>query len=220
MVVLLGPPLFSTDIFSYQAYARMFAHLPHEPVPPRAERDLSCDPLYHYIGAKWINTPSVYGPLFTFISGDLRSRRRSPSASFAFKLIAALASAGTMYFDLAGAKLRGLNPVRGIALFGLNPLVTLYGVGGGHNDLLMLLLTTAGVYAVLSRREGARRRADHGGRRDQADRRARAAVRAAVGGATGRGSAPPPRVADRRRRPPRSSWPRSASPSSAPGSCT
>ena len=49
----------------------------------------------------------------------------------------------------SSAKLRGVNPTRGIALFGLNPLVTLYGVGGGHNDLLMLLLTTGGVYAIL-----------------------------------------------------------------------
>ncbi len=51
------------------------------------------------------------------------------------------------------AQLRRVNPVRGIALFGLNPMVTLYGVGGGHNDLLMLFLTSWGVYAVLSRRE-------------------------------------------------------------------
>ena len=75
-------------------------------------------------------------------SSAASSRSASIAASeFAFKLIAALASAGTTYFIWRCAKLRGLNPVRSIALFGLNPLVTLYGVGGGHNDLLMLLLT-------------------------------------------------------------------------------
>ena len=31
------------------------------------------------------------------------------------------------------------NPVRAAALVGLNPLLVVYGVGGGHNDLLMLL---------------------------------------------------------------------------------
>ena len=37
------------------------------------------------------------------------------------------------------ARLRGIDPVRAVALVGLNPLLIVYGVGGGHNDLLMLL---------------------------------------------------------------------------------
>jgi hypothetical protein len=37
-------------------------------------------------------------------------------------------------------------------LVGLNPLVFLYGAGGGHNDLLMLLPVLAGIYLVLVRR--------------------------------------------------------------------
>jgi alpha-1,6-mannosyltransferase len=53
------------------------------------------------------------------------------------------------------AKLRGVNPVRGAVLVGLNPLVVLYGVGGGHNDLLMMLLATGGIWALLARRERA-----------------------------------------------------------------
>ena len=37
------------------------------------------------------------------------------------------------------ARLRGIDPVRAAALVGLNPLLVIYGVGGGHNDLLMLV---------------------------------------------------------------------------------
>ena len=95
VVVLLGPPLFSTDVFSYQAYARMFTHYHtnpyiHGPTRDPARRDLSLH------RARWIYTPSVYGPLFTFISGIFASASIAVS-EFAFKLIAALASAGTMY---------------------------------------------------------------------------------------------------------------------------
>jgi hypothetical protein len=69
VIVLLGPPLFSTDVFSYQMYARLFAryHLnPYTHGPSAA----MFDRLYPYIGAKWISTPSVYGPLFTLASGE------------------------------------------------------------------------------------------------------------------------------------------------------
>ena len=39
VLVLLGPPLVSTDVFSYQAYARMGALVRHQPVPARPVRD-------------------------------------------------------------------------------------------------------------------------------------------------------------------------------------
>src|SRR5205085_1234858 len=51
------------------------------------------------------------------------------------------------------ARMRGVDQVKAAALVGLNPLVVVYGVGGGHNDLLMLLLMIAGVYLVLANRE-------------------------------------------------------------------
>ncbi|WP_249020637.1 polyprenol phosphomannose-dependent alpha 1,6 mannosyltransferase MptB [Conexibacter sp. S30A1] len=153
VIVLVGPPMFSTDVFSYQAYARMFAHYHINPYTHGPDV-IQLDPLYNYIGAKWIATPSVYGPLFTLLSA-IFAMTSVAFNEFAFKLIAALASAGTMVFIWKAAKRRGVSQPRALALFGLNPLVTLYGVGGGHNDLLMLLLSTAGLYATLARRDGA-----------------------------------------------------------------
>jgi len=58
-------------------------------------------------------------PLFTFISAAFASASIAAS-EFAFKLIAAAASAGTLYLIWQSARRRGLNPARGIALFGLN----------------------------------------------------------------------------------------------------
>ncbi|MGO9903785.1 MAG: glycosyltransferase 87 family protein [Solirubrobacteraceae bacterium] len=150
-LVLLAPPLLSTDVFSYQAYARMWATYGANPYlsGPHA---IALDPLYPFIGAKWVNTPTSYGPLFTLLS-VLFANASIAASALAFKAIAALASLATVALLWNAARLRGLNPVRAVALFGLNPLVVIYGVGGGHNDLLMLALTTAGIYMLLSRRE-------------------------------------------------------------------
>jgi alpha-1,6-mannosyltransferase len=156
-IVVMAPPLFSTDVFSYQAYAKMFASYGANPYLTGPVHVLSLgggqgDPLYSYVGAKWISTPSVYGPLFTLISAIWATVSVAASA-FIFKGIAAVSCMVTLALMWHSARLRGLNPTRAVALFGLNPLVILYGIGGGHNDLLMVSLTTAGIYALLSHRE-------------------------------------------------------------------
>jgi hypothetical protein len=150
-LVLLAPPLFSTDIFSYQGYARMWATYHTNPYV-HGPYAISLDPVYSFIGAKWFNTPSVYGPFFTLLTGVLAPVSVAASA-LAFKAVAAIACLGTVALLWHSARLRGLNPVRGAVLFALNPLVILYGVGGGHNDLLMVLFLSAGVLTLLTHRE-------------------------------------------------------------------
>ena len=149
-LVLLAPPLLSTDVFSYQAYARMGAMYGTNPYlhGPHA---IALDPLYPYIGASWVSTPSAYGPLFTVLSYIVAPVSVAVSA-LTFKSIAALSSLATIALLWNAARLRGLNPVRTVVLFGCNPLVVVYGVGGGHNDLLMVAAVTAGLYALLAHR--------------------------------------------------------------------
>jgi hypothetical protein len=152
-LMLLAPPLLSTDVFSYQAYARMWAlyganpylHGPHV---------IALDPLYPFIGAKWVSTPSVYGPAFTAISYVLAPLSIAASA-LAYKAIAALSSVLIVALVWNAARRRGVDPVKAAALVGLNPLLVVYGVGGGHNDLLMLAGLTAAVYLLLGHRERA-----------------------------------------------------------------
>jgi alpha-1,6-mannosyltransferase len=151
-VVLLAPPLASTDIFSYQAYARMggvYATNPYTHGPYA----INPDPVFQYIGAKWWNIPSVYGPVFTVFSYLLAPLTIAASV-FAYKSIAAVASLALVAVVWRSARLRGIDPVKAAALVGLNPLLVIYGVGGGHNDLLMLLVMVGGVYAVLASRPG------------------------------------------------------------------
>ena len=67
-VVLLAPPLISTDVFSYQAYARMGALFATNPYLSGPHALGYGDPVFAYIGAKWGYIPSVYGPVFTVLS--------------------------------------------------------------------------------------------------------------------------------------------------------
>jgi hypothetical protein len=152
-LVLLAPPLLSTDVFSYQAYGRLAATYGSNPYlhGPHA---IALDQLYPYIGAKWVNTPTVYGPVFSAFSYVLAPMSIAASA-LAYKAIAAFASLAMIAFVWKAARLRDVDPVKAVALVGLNPLLVIYGVGGGHNDLLMLAAIVAGVYAVLKHRERA-----------------------------------------------------------------
>ena len=152
-LVLLAPPLLSTDIFSYQFYSRMGAIYGMNPylAGPHA---LALDPLFPYVGAKWAYTPTVYGPLFTAVS-YIFAPLSVAASTLAYKSIAAASSLGTVALVWSSARLRGINPVRAAALVGLNPLTVIFGVGGGHNDLLMLVALMAGVYLLLLNRERA-----------------------------------------------------------------
>jgi alpha-1,6-mannosyltransferase len=152
-LVLLAPPLLSTDVFSYQAYARMGAVYGTNPYlfGPHA---IALDPLFPFVGAKWSYIPTAYGPVFTALSYVLAPVSIAASA-LAYKAIAALGSLASIALIWNAARLRGVNPVRAAALVGLNPLVVVYGVGGGHNDLLMLAVVLGAVNLMLQHRERA-----------------------------------------------------------------
>ncbi|HWK18241.1 MAG TPA: polyprenol phosphomannose-dependent alpha 1,6 mannosyltransferase MptB [Solirubrobacteraceae bacterium] len=152
-LVLLAPPLLSTDLFSYQSYARMEALYGANPYlsGPHA---IALDPLYAFVGAKWVTTPTAYGPLFTALSYPFATLDIAASA-VAFKAIAAVSSLVLVAIVWNAARLRGLDPVRATVLVGLNPLLVIYGIGGGHNDLLMLAVLCAGLLALLRQRDRA-----------------------------------------------------------------
>ncbi len=149
-LILLAPPLASTDIFSYQFYGRMGELYGANPYlsGPHA---IALDPLYPYIGKNWIATPTVYGPVFTALS-YLLAPLSIPASVLAYKAIAAVSSLAIVALVWNGARLRGVDPVKAAALVGLNPLILVFGVGGGHNDLLMLVPMVAGIVLLLQRR--------------------------------------------------------------------
>ena len=152
-LVLLAPPMLSTDIFSYGAYGRMGTLYGANPYlhGPAA---ISLDPVYPFIGAKWVTIPSAYGPVFTALSYVLAPLSVASSV-LAYKALATLASLATVAIVWNAARWRGVDPVKAAALVGLNPITVIYGVGGGHNDILMIAAMMAGVYAILQHRDRA-----------------------------------------------------------------
>jgi alpha-1,6-mannosyltransferase len=153
LVFLLAPPLLSSDIFSYLAYGRLGTV--HDLSPylygPAAAPD---DPVLNYVGWRWTYTPSAYGPLFTIGSYGLAGLGTG-AALWGFKALAAIASLAVVALVSRTAQTRGRDPMTAAAVVGLNPILLVYAVGGGHNDLLMLALTMLGVLLACSARESA-----------------------------------------------------------------
>jgi alpha-1,6-mannosyltransferase len=153
MLVVLAPPILSTDVFSYVAYGRM-GWLYHVNPYLHGPSVIASDPLYPFVGANWIKTSTVYGPLFTAFGYLLAPFDLAVNVTV-YKLFAAGASLLAVVFVWKAAALRGVNPIMAIAFVGLNPVTILYGVGGGHNDLIMLALLMGAVYLLLRNQGGA-----------------------------------------------------------------
>jgi hypothetical protein len=152
-IVFAGPILISTDVFSYIAYARMGVEhglnpYLHGPVA------ISRDPIFQYVGHDWRHVETAYGPLYSLLSypfAPLGVR----GALWGMKILAQLASIGTLALTWRCARARQLDPVWAILAVGANPLYVIYGLGGAHNDLLMLLLMVTAVSLTLARRDAA-----------------------------------------------------------------
>lgn len=152
VVVLIGPILISTDVFSYIAYARMgVLHgvnpYVHGPIW------IKSDPIFPYVGPDWTKASTAYGPVYTLISYPL-AWLGVPGAVWGAKLQALLASAGTLALTWRCARLRGIDERFALLVVGANPLYILYCLGGAHNDLIMIFLMMLGVTLAL---EGERR---------------------------------------------------------------
>jgi hypothetical protein len=149
-IYLLAPPMALTDVFNYINYGRMeiVHHLnPYTTIPILEPHS---DPSYAL--SNWHELLSPYGPLFTMITFAVVPLGVAGSF-WALKTLLVLASLATIYLVWLCAKLLGRDPVKAIALVGLNPIVLLWGLGGDHNDFLMLFCIVLGFYLLLLGRE-------------------------------------------------------------------
>jgi alpha-1,6-mannosyltransferase len=155
VAVLLLPLLVSRDVYSYAAYGRI-AGLHHANPYVQTPADFPADPVARFVGPKWASTPAVYGPLFTTVTAAFaRAFRSLPATIAAFRVLAVLASLGTLAMIASTA--RRLAPQRtafAVAIFGLNPVVLFQSVGSGHNDLLVALSVSAALALVVAGRDG------------------------------------------------------------------
>ncbi|HSZ69970.1 MAG TPA: glycosyltransferase 87 family protein [Solirubrobacteraceae bacterium] len=152
LIVCAGPILFSTDVFSYIAYARMgllhginpYLHGPHT---------IKSDAIYTYVGPDWLRTATAYGPVYTLLFSYPLVPLGLKGALWAMKLEALLASAATLALTWRCARQRGIDPVPALLAVGANPLYVLYALGGAHNDLVMNAFMMGAVTLTLAGRD-------------------------------------------------------------------
>lgn len=140
-----GPVLLSRDVSSYAVYGRIVALDRDNPYhdTPAAHRT---DPFTPFVSPEWLRSRSVYGAAFTDLSGLIAFAARSPAAAVRwFKVLAGIGIGGAAWAAAALARRRDPSLVAlTIAMVGLNPVIVLHTVGGGHNDALIALGLAAG----------------------------------------------------------------------------
>lgn len=140
--LVLAPPLFSRDVYSYLAQGAMVkAHMDVYAAGP----DQLGGPLVENIAPMWRGSPAPYGPVFLELAKTLE-----PVGLVGMRLLA-LAGVALMVALLPVLAARcGCDPAAALWLGGLNPLVLQHLIGGAHNDAVMLGLLGAGLLAALS----------------------------------------------------------------------
>jgi hypothetical protein len=146
VVFILSPPLALTDLFNYVNYGRMEAVHGLNPYTSIPILEPHSDPAYAL--SNWHQLLSPYGPLFTVLTFAVVPLGVA-GTFWTLKVILALASLGIIALVWRCARLLGREPVRAIAIVGLNPIVLVWGLGGDHNDFLMVLFIMLGFYLLL-----------------------------------------------------------------------
>jgi len=154
VVVLTLPLLFSRDVYSYGYYGRIVSTYNANPYIT-TPKDFHLNSLFRYTWPGWRGTPSVYGPLFTWISAAITTVTKSvPGLIDGFQVAAAAASLATM--AVVARTVKRARPERAVfaaAMIGLNPVVVFHVVGGGHNDAFLALFLALGVMALYAGRD-------------------------------------------------------------------
>ncbi|MFC9843427.1 polyprenol phosphomannose-dependent alpha 1,6 mannosyltransferase MptB [Streptomyces sp. NPDC060223] len=148
--LLLAPPLFSRDVYSYLAQGAMvdahidvYAHGPAQLGGPLADE----------VAPVWQQTTTPYGPVFLAVASALSGLTRGeiPAGLLGMRLVALL-GVGLMAAALPRlARHSGADPAAALWLGALNPLVLLHLVAGAHNDAIMLGLLGVGLVAARGR---------------------------------------------------------------------
>jgi hypothetical protein len=148
--VLVMPPLFSRDVYTYAAQGEMVRRginpYLHGPIALGQSRFLGfVDPL-------WRTAPAPYGPAWERLSEAIVSVARHDvlATLVGFRLVALIGVALMAWGVPALARSIGREQTVAFSLAVLNPVVPLVLVGGAHNDALMLGLLVAG--CALARR--------------------------------------------------------------------
>jgi hypothetical protein len=143
--MIVAPPLFSRDVFSYAAQGEMSSyHLSPYFLGPFS---LGSSPYVNPVDPLWGNTPAPYGPFFLWIDGtiDRIAQHNQLATVVGLRLLEVFAVAMIGYGVTLLARGLGRDPGEAFVLAALNPLVLLTLIGGAHNDGIMAAFLVVGI---------------------------------------------------------------------------
>jgi alpha-1,6-mannosyltransferase len=151
--MIIAPPIFSRDVFSYAAQGEMTSH--HLSPYLYGPNTLGSSPYVNPVDPLWKNTPAPYGPLFLFIDGTLAkvTNHHQLATVVGLRLLEVGAVALIGYGVSMLARGLGRDPGEAFVLSALNPLVLLTLIGGAHNDAIMAALLVTGIALAVARRQ-------------------------------------------------------------------
>ncbi len=143
--LLVAPPLFSRDVYSYAGQGEMVSH--HIDPYLYGTGVLGSTPFSTMPDSVWTDTPSPYGPTFLSIDGVLNtaSGHEILPDIVLLRLLEVAGLALIVGATPALARRLGRDPAEAILLGAGCPLVLTTFIGGAHNDALMLGLLMAGL---------------------------------------------------------------------------
>jgi hypothetical protein len=149
--MIVAPPLFSRDVFSYAAQGEM-THLHLSPyfLGPFS---LGSTPYVNPVDPLWGNTPAPYGPFFLWMDGiiDRLTRPDLLATVVGLRLLEVFAVVMIGYGVVVLARGLGRDSGEAFVLSALNPLVLLTLIGGAHNDAIMAGFLVVGIALAVKR---------------------------------------------------------------------
>lgn len=149
--LLLAPPLFTRDVFSYLAQGALAAagYNPYDVGPEVLRNDAAAN--VHYF---WQGTPAPYGPLFMMLAKYVYRLTGDDLISGVIMMrLLLVAGLGMLCWAMPGLvrHLGGRLPVA-LWLAVASPMTVVHLVGGPHNDLLLVGLMACATLLALDRR--------------------------------------------------------------------
>ncbi len=150
--MIVAPPLFSRDVFSYAAQGEMTSH--HLSPYFLGPFSMGSGPWVRPVDQLWGQTPAPYGPLFLFLDGSIaKITGHNQLLTVMVLRLLEVAAVGLLAWSLPRlATALNRDPGEAIVLGALNPLVLLTLIGGAHNDATMAALLVTGIMFAARRR--------------------------------------------------------------------
>jgi alpha-1,6-mannosyltransferase len=148
--LLIGPPLFSRDVYAYAGQGNLVAHHidPYTYGPGALTGKWSIR-----VDGVWRFSPAPYGPVWLWLSGRvvLVVGEHVVGAVMLLRGVAVLGLLLVAWGLPKLARAHGVAPQRALWLGLANPFVLLHSIGGAHNDAVMVGLLICGLAVVSSK---------------------------------------------------------------------